>query len=208
MPWIKGVHHSESPTKEEFLRGCEEFEKHEKRDSMYKVATFLVEHFWGKPADMADALGVLLLTWNQAFYRYGLFDFDELEKCIADNLLKVDSFRKRELTTLSDSDEKEIQELFQRFLGALKIGSGKKSPVAAAKALHLLAPAFFPLWDDKIARAYGCYYAEEPAQKYITFCRITRDIAKNVKNYVADSRKTLVKLIDVYNYSKYTQGWI
>lgn len=61
------------PNREEFLKGCEEFEKHEKRDAMYKVATFLVFHFWGKPSDMADGLGVLLLTWNQAFYRYGIF---------------------------------------------------------------------------------------------------------------------------------------
>jgi hypothetical protein len=25
------------------------------------------------------------------------------------------------------------------------------------KALYLLTPDFFPLWDEKIARAYGCY---------------------------------------------------
>jgi len=33
------------PNREEFLKGCEEFEKHEKRDAMYKVATFLISHF-------------------------------------------------------------------------------------------------------------------------------------------------------------------
>jgi len=40
----------------EFLAGCEEYEKHEKRDAMYKVATFLVLHFWGDHSEMADAL--------------------------------------------------------------------------------------------------------------------------------------------------------
>ena len=35
------------PNRGEFLKGCEEFEKHEKRDAMYKVATFLISHFWG-----------------------------------------------------------------------------------------------------------------------------------------------------------------
>lgn len=200
------------PAKKEFLHGIQEYEKHERRDPMYKTATFLMECFWGKAADMADALGVLLLTWNQAFYRYGLFDFDELEKCIAHNLPKLESFKKRELAPLSRSDEKEIQELFQQFLEALKIKSGKKagkkSPVAVAKALHLLAPAFFPLWDARIAIAYGCRYAEGPAQKYINFCKITRDIAENVKSYAPHSGKTLVKLIDEYNYSRYTKGWI
>jgi len=200
------------PNREEFIKGCEEFEKHEKRDAMYKVATFLVSHFWGKPSDTADGLGVLLLTWNQAFYRYGIFDFDKLERCIADNFQKIENFRNRDISTLSSSDEDDIRHLFNQFLEALQIDSGKmqgrKSPVAVTKALHLLAPNFFPLWDDKIARAYGCYYNQNPDEKYISFCKITKSIADKVKDYIVRSDKTLTKLIDEYNYSKYTQGWI
>jgi hypothetical protein len=200
------------PNCEEFLKGCEEFEKHEKRDAMYKIATFLVSHFWGKPSDMANGLGVLLLTWNQAFYRYGIFDFDKLEECITENLQKIEDFRNRDISSLSNSDEDDIKDLFNKFLEALQIESGKmqgrKSPVAVAKALHLLAPKFFPLWDDKIARAYGCYYNENPAEKYVSFTKITKAIADKVKNYISRSDKTLIKLIDEYNYSKYTQGWI
>jgi len=51
-------------SKEEFLKGIEEFEKREKRDAVYKVATFIISYYWGKPFDMANGLGVLLLTWN------------------------------------------------------------------------------------------------------------------------------------------------
>jgi len=109
------------PNREEFFKGCEEFEKYEKRDAMYKVATFLVSHFWRKPADMANGLGVLLLTWNQAFYRYGIFDFDKLEECIIDNLQKIESFRNRDILSLSNSDEKDIKDLFAKFLEALQI---------------------------------------------------------------------------------------
>jgi hypothetical protein len=200
------------PNREELLKGHEEFEKHEKRDAMYKVATFLVSHFWGKPTDMADGLGVLLLTWNQAFYRYGIFDFDKLEKCIADNLQKITSFRNRDILSLSNSDEDDIKDLFLEFLEALKINTGKmkgrKSPVAVAKTLHLLSPKFFPLWDDKIARAYGCYYNEKPTEKYVSFCKITKNMADKVKNYIDMNDKSLTKLIDEYNYSKYTQKWI
>jgi len=196
----------------EFLRGCEEFEKHEKRDAMYKVATFLLSHFWGKSSDMADGLGVLLLTWNQAFYRYGMFNFDKLEKCIADNLKRIEYFRERDIFSFSSRDRDEVRVLFMEFLGALQIDSGKmrgrKSPVSVAKALHLLAPGFFPLWDDKIARAYGCYYNENPDEKYIQFCEITKDLADKIKGRIGQTNKTIVKLIDEYNYSKYTQGWI
>ena len=33
------------PTKKEFIKGIEEFEKREKRDAMYKVATFSCPSF-------------------------------------------------------------------------------------------------------------------------------------------------------------------
>jgi hypothetical protein len=200
------------PNREEFLKGCEEFEKYEKRDAMYKVASFLISHFWGKPSDMADGLGVLLLTWNQVFYRFGMFDFDRLEKCITKNFQKIEKFKNRDISSLSNSYGGDIRDLFNKFLEALQIDSGKakgrKSPVAVAKALHLLAPKFFPLWDDKIARAYGCYYNENPAERYISFCKEIKTMADEVKDYIIRSDKTLVKLIDEYNYSKFTKGWI
>jgi len=200
-------------TREEFLEGVKEFEKHERRDAMYRVATFLLSHFWSKPSDMADALGVLLLTWNQAFYRYGSFDFDKLERCIADNTQKLNEFRNRDISSLSRNDnDDDIKDLFDKFLTALAIDSGKKkgerSPVAASKALHLLAPNFFPLWDYKIARAYKCPYSHKPAQSYVTFCKTTKEVADTVRRYAPRSDKTLLKLIDEYNYSKYTKGWI
>ena len=201
-----------APTKTEFLAGVEQFERREKRDSMYRVATFLVEHYWGKPADMADGLGVLLLTWNQAFYRYGLFSFDKLEGCLAESMTSLEEFRRRDILSFSASDVPLVKMLFERFLEALQIDVGKmkgrKSPVAVAKALHLTAPAFFPLWDDRIARAYGCYYGGDPEGSYDSFCRITQNIAKIVKDYEAPKGKTLTKLIDEYNYAKFTEHWI
>ena len=203
------------PSKEKFLKGIAAFEKREKRDAMYKVASFLMSHFWGKPAAMADGLGVLLLTWNQGYYRYGSFDFAKLERCIADSLDELRSFRKRDIFSLTRGDERRIKSLFIHFLKALRrIKSGKKgkvtrSPVAVAKALHMLAPGFFPLWDYEIARAYGCSYYTNPGQSYLVFCRLMRDMANTVKNYVnSRTDKTLLKLIDEYNYAKYTQGWI
>jgi hypothetical protein len=277
------------PNREGFLKGCEEFEKHEKRDAMYKVATFLVSHFWCNPSDMADGLGVLLLTWNQAFYRYGIFDFDRLEKCIADNFEKINNFRNRDISSLSNSDEDDIKDLFNKLLDALQINAMRfsdknkkkytkeqfvdllsrwnikydndnlrtiyesikdnqkvkgaieflpadtksskkdyiqilisklgererttlskgtrlimKSPVAVAKTLHLLASNFFPIWDDKIARAYKCYYKENPAEKYVSFCSEIKAFADKVKNYISRSDKTLIKFIDEYNYTKCT----
>lgn len=199
------------PSKNEFLDGCNEFEIHEKRDAMYTVATFLVEHFWGKPKEMSDGLGVLLLTWNHAFYRYGELNFDDLEKFLKRNKPIIVSFKKRNISSLSNDDKKPIKTLFDQLLDALKIESKRgtrKSPVGVGKALHLLCPNFFPIWDEKIARAYKCYYGTDPSEKYFQFCKINKKLSGIITEYDIKSNKTTLKLIDEYNYSKYTKGWI
>lgn len=135
------------PSRKEFLKGYSEFERREKRDVIYKVATLVISSYWSKPSYVADAISALLLTWNWAFYRYGGFSRDKLEKCIINNFQKIENFRSRDIFSLSSSDENDIKDIFNDFLEALQIESGKmrgkKSPVAVAKVLHLLAPNFF-----------------------------------------------------------------
>ncbi len=104
------------PNKDEFLKGIKEYRKHEKRDSMYKVASFLVSHFWGKFTDMADGLGVILLTWNQAFYRYGSLDIDELELFLKDNFNDIECYRKRDIFSFNTKDYDKIKYLFNKLL--------------------------------------------------------------------------------------------
>jgi hypothetical protein len=203
----------EIPTAEVVERGCKAFELHEPRDAMYKTATFLVDHFWGRPAEMADSLGVLLLTWNQAHYRYGSFDFRELENCIAKNMAVLEGYRVKSILAYTAEGEPRVKALFREFMLALAIAEGssmgRQSPVAVAKALHLLAPGFFPLWDKKIALEYGCYYSTAAAEKYIEFITISQSIARTLQSDIAlATGKTLLKLIDEYNYSKYTKGWV
>lgn len=200
------------PTRAEVEHGCEVFCQHERRDAMYKTAIFLVGLHWGRPADTADSLGVLLLTWNNAFYRYGSFDFGKLEECIAKNFLTLEAYRKRKILDYTPGDDVCIKALFNNFLVALAIvdgnASGRQSPVAVVKALHLLAPSFFPLWDMAIAKAYGCNYSAEPAERYLCFLKITRDMCRQLGAITPPAGKTLLKLIDEYNYAKFTKRWI
>jgi len=179
---------------------------------MYKIATFLVDHFWGHPAEMADSLGVLLLTWNQAFYRYGPFDYRRLQRAVESNLAALKAFRKRDVTSYSSHDDKTLKRLFRVFSNALQIcrGSrkGHRSPVAVAKALHLLAPSYFPLWDDKIARAYHCYYNNDPAQRYVDFVQITKTIADKLSPQLPAHPRPFTKRFDEYNYARFTKSWL
>jgi hypothetical protein len=202
------------PHQADIMAGANAFETHERRDAMYKVASFLVDHFWGDPTEMADGLGVLLLTWNQALYRYGIFDFDILEHCIAGNMPSLAAFRARDIISYLPTEDEDIQRLFNEFLDALRIREpGKrpaKSPVAVAKALHLLAPGFFPLWDEKIAKEYGCRYSSKPAAKYLKFMAQMKAIAASLDPGFIRSlgRKSPLKVIDEFNYSKITKRWI
>ena len=60
----------------------------------------------------------------------------------------------------------------------------------------------------EIAKAYRCNYAKEPADKYLCFMAMTKEIADNLADEVPVGPETLLKLIDEYNYSRHTQGWI
>lgn len=200
-------------TPAEFKGGYEAFQAREPRDAMYKTATFLVAHFRGQPRDMADGMGVLLLTWNQAFYRYGSFDFALLEEALRANMAVIEGLRPRDIQSLVEADEPSIKRLFLAFLDALRIKEGKKkdckSPVAVAKALHLLAPSFLPIWDDRIARAYACHYNPHPDRKYLAFAYEMKALAQQLQEYVPpDCGRTFLKLIDEFNYAKHTKNWI
>jgi hypothetical protein len=194
---------------------CRAFEEWEPRDSMYRVSTFLVREWWNDPAKLVDALSVLLLIWNGAFYRYGSFSEDALETCLRENQAKLNAFREREISSFSEADEADTQRLFVLLSQALKrTVDDVESPVSVGKALHLLAPDFFPLWDQYIAPAYECPYMGELASvAYMAFARRIRAIAAQFNAELASdgdprkawlSRKPLLKRIDEYNYMKYT----
>ena len=177
------------------------------------MATFLVKRFWGNASKMTDALGILLLTWNQALYRYGSFDFQRLEYAIKKNRRSLKGYQKRNILSYTEADDPTIKSVFKHFLSALRVRKrGKKvkrSPVAVAKALHLLAPRFFPLWDFAIANKYRCRYAVQPDDKYVAFMLEIKKFAKAMQPHVGHRRsgKSLVKLIDEYNYARYTKDW-
>jgi hypothetical protein len=200
------------PSPAELIRGCEEYDKHVKRDFSYNVSLFYIRQYWRDPLKIGEALSVLLYQWNSAFYRYGSFDIEKLEKCIECNLSKLDEYRSKDIMGLSPKDEDSIINLFDEFNEALQISNGKmknrKSPVSVAKALHLLAPHFFPIWDAKIAKAYNCSYDKEPALKYVKFCKMIREEVKTLTPYINCDGKSILKMIDEYNFSKYSHEWI
>ncbi len=197
------------PTRGEFRAAIEEFNRKERRAYVYYVALEALTVGWGNPTKMSGAIGVLLEIWHNAFYRFGPFNLTELKNCLADHLPSLGALRPRTIQSLSKEDEQTIRELFDSFTRALRGGKGgtAESTVATAKALHLLAPGFLPLWDNLIALAYGHFLMW--ADDYLAFCWQMKELAEAVASYVdAPDQCTLLKRIDEFNYAVYTRHWV
>jgi len=203
----RGVEPPVYPTVGDLFRAHAEFEEHEPRDLFYKAAAELIRLSLAGATTLsvAEALAVLLKTWNGQRYRFhGAFDrehFAQLEKLLADTSGRTGVYRERELPSVTEGEHDEIMELFKAFEAVL-------GPVGAAKALHLLAPRFFPLWDWAIATGYRCRLVGSigNAGRYWDFLQMTKaQWSRIAPSYQGDN---ILKLLDEYNYCHFTKGWL
>jgi len=203
----------EIPSCDQLKAGIDAFEKNERRGYVYFIALTHIQQNWGKFLEMANGIKILLDVWHRNFYRFGQFNLDLLSECIRKNIQLIEAFCSRSILSLSNQDEDEIYKLFTQFLNALKAGRSR-SPVAGAKSLHLLAPEFFPLWDNYIANGYDTLWGNSfsGAYRYINFCWKIKDVVRQIADYdcICDPvpKRSILKLIDEYNYSKFTKHWI
>jgi hypothetical protein len=79
---------------------------------MYRVATRLVQDARGDPSTLSDGIGVLLLTWNGAHYRYGPFDFGRFESFLKRHRPILDDLRNRHIQSFEPSDNRRVTFLF------------------------------------------------------------------------------------------------
>ena len=149
---------------------------------------------------VAEALGVVLKTWNRTFYRFS-GGFDEKHQADIGHLIErhastILSFRQRSIETFSKTDEPTVTDLFQDSEKVV-------GPIGAAKCLHLLAPSFFPLWDRTIAKDYHLRLRKSGTNgaRYCRFIAITKE------QYEALGGEQVIlldplKALDEYNYEK------
>jgi hypothetical protein len=183
------------------------YAEHEPRDLFYRAATTLIDLARNEkgPLNLAESLAVLLQTWNMAYYRYHPFTnahLADLESVLAALQPALDAFRPRSIEGFSAAiDEVVVKKVFNDIEQVL-------GPVGAAKCLHLLAPAFFPLWDRAIARAYrlSLHRRGWNAERYFRFMEMTREQVKALGGKRRLGPNPL-KAIDECNYCK-AQGWI
>jgi hypothetical protein len=196
------------PTIDEIARARQLFEEYEPRDLFYRVATELIElALDGRTSvSVAEALSVLLQTWNAMYYRFHPFDskhFSDIEKLITANDPQLKTYRNRSIESLTDADAEAVQRLFADFEIVL-------GPVGAAKSLHLLAPYFFPLWDVTIAKKYivSLDRVGFNSPLYFTFMKMASEQVKRLGLSGGPLHRGPLKQIDEYNYCRFTKGWL
>ncbi len=203
----------EIPRCDQLQAGIKAYEANERRADVYFQAMSKISQQWGDASEMARGIKLLLDAWHQTFYRFGNFDFSLLVDCVTRNLGPINSFQPRSIDSLASTDENAIKQLFEDFLDALR-GGNRRSPVAVAKSLHLLAPNFFPLWDTEIAIHYSSWWAFSMfgAMEYVPFCWKMKHVAQKLANCEcilnSSPKRSALKLIDEFNYSAFTKRWI
>ena len=197
----------QAPTIQDIEAARLAFEANEPRDLFYRAATELVALALGGKTSLsvAEALAVLLQTWNKMFYQYRRFDsrhFADIERLIRDHHSILITFRQRSIQSLNQEDESKVVRVFKAFEEVL-------GPVGAAKCLHLLAPCFFPLWDRAIAAACGLPLRQKGrnAERYRRFMEIVKEQVHSFDGEQVIGRNPL-KAIDEYNYCRHTKGSI
>jgi hypothetical protein len=194
-------------TAEELDRARELFEEVEPRDLFYRVAIELID--LARRGDTgiseAEALAVLLQTWNRRFYvaqfrgRFPKEHFEAIEALLTEQAAVLSAVAERPIEGLADADRPMVEALFAEFEAVLR-------PVGAVKALHLLAPRFFPLWDGEIAKGKGCAIGDTGtnARRYWRFMQIA---LAECRELGGEGRwgPGLLKRLDELNYCRYTR---
>jgi hypothetical protein len=180
------------------------FEAAEPRDLFYRLATYLMVEAdrEGATFSKAEALAVLLQSWNRSYYQrlkiaFNAAHFAGIEHLLVAHADELGRLGARSIESLESSDESPIRTLYRDF--AVVLGQ-----TGASKALHMLAPRFCPLWDGFIAeRAYGLYARD--ARDYWRLVWATAEQVKSIGGEAALGRNP-IKAIDEYNYCRYTLG--
>jgi len=197
------------PTADELRQAGELYDQREPRGVVYRACLELLElAAHGKTRiSPAEALVVFLQSWNARYYvsqyhgRFPHEHFAALEELITRDDRELAEYRARPLEGLVPEDAEPVRALFAEFEALL-------GPVGAAKALHLLAPRFFPLWDRTIAAksGYRIGQAGTNAPVYWQFTENTRNACVALGGE-AKCGERLLKQLDELNYCR-TQGWM
>lgn len=185
----------------------------------YDIALRVVNEY-KDPVIRALAIFEFLISWNWMYWFSKGKSELKVPILLKELIKKIEFVEELDFNLHLDSvdisiSENEIKEVFKMF--SLFLGS-----TGASKALHILFPKFFVMWDTKIREAYN---VESTPEGYIRFLGLMqKEIKEAIKDFAyknnlseEKAREELIKicdgysptkLIDEYNWYRYTKGLI
>lgn len=172
----------------------------EPRDLAYKVARHLVDRWYAgdRTFTRADGVAILLASWNAGFYRFRPAAGRTLVADLATLIDRHDdTVRWARMRNAADYDPavdgERVEVVFRDFVNVLW-------PVGTAKALHVLAPTFFPIWDESIAAAFRLRLSP-PGASVASYLRLMAIASRFAK---ASGFEDALKALDEWAYVKFT----
>jgi hypothetical protein len=168
------------------------FKQTEGRASYYDIALEIIEK------TPFQAVLIIMVTWNGGRWRFKAKDGQnviDLRNAVAKGISMMESLKGKDFETVNfdeiETAVKEIYSLFSKVEGVEYTG--------ASKAMHLLNPKLFVMWDQPIRDHYRC---ATDANGYLNFQKKMQIEFKGIE--WSNPEKTFAKAIDEYNQATIT----
>lgn len=192
---------------EDFYDPTEAFSR-EPRAFCYEMAISLIDQskgdnirFWYTDTKTVQAILLLLFCWNFAARETKRLTMESTRKVLRDNENCLRQLENFSLFTFTPEVEPLIRSVFSRFRRVF-------GQTGATKALSLINPALFVMWDTKIRQRLRRELIRgidngQTAEQYILFLRGIREYAYQY-NFQQQLKRNaiLAKKIDEYHYVK------
>ncbi|MBS3080963.1 hypothetical protein J4221_05805 [Candidatus Pacearchaeota archaeon] len=146
-----------------------------------------------------QGLILMLSTWNFAYFRYHIRDFDleSFEKALRE--CGLDYFKNKSFEDIDFTNEN-IKERIVRIYRTLSSFKGVRY-VGATKVMHFICPDVFIMWDGKIIKRYK---AKTSPEGYVKFLLEMQEMYRIGDFQELDKNVSIARAIDIYNMKKYS----
>lgn len=166
----------------------------------FPVVEDVRDELWGRCVRLLkdgyeiEAYILLLATWNFAYFRYSMKQFDlkkfELTLREINPIFGKFSNKKFETTDFDDSDiQEDIKTIYEKLREQAK-------QTGATKIMALRNPQLFIMWDTEIRKIYRIY--NTGSDDYLKFLKKMKNEFGHIKS--TSKKLPLAKAIDEYNY--------
>lgn len=209
------------PSTQEIKSYQKKFREHELRKVLYEVALEKRQN-----GEIEKAIKIILLGWNWRAYAGRNISNSELDQQIGHFISKIRPLLSRlekediDLKNIDFDQEIDGQSVAEHISDGYNelLKQERINATGASKAMHMLHPTTFMMWDDAIMDAYHKegegnhwnagshqgHHTRGDGECYLAFLGETQEFIIETTDFGEEFGKDPAKVMDEYNYAKYT----